>query len=258
MAALLAALTLALAACGSSRSGTSGSGSASAGKPNLVVSAAASLKAAFTAYAQHFSQASPHYSFAGSDMLAAQIEQGIKPDVFASANTALPDMLYAKGLVSKPVVFAANKLVIAVPGNSTKVKSIADLEKPGVSIAIGSASVPIGAYTRRLLAKLPASQSKAILGNVRSDEPDVSGIVGKLSQAAVDAGFTYITDVKATHGALEAIPLPSSLQPVVAYGAAVVKGDSHPTQAQAFIRGLLRGPGRIDLLQAGFLPPPTK
>jgi len=254
------ALVVALAGCGSSStsSGASGVGSSSGGKPRLTVSAAASLKAAFTHYAQQFSQANVRYSFAGADMLAAQIEQGVKPDVFASANTKLPDVLYAKGLVSKPVPFAANKLVIAVPANSTKVKSLSDLEKPGVVIAVGSAAVPIGSYTRKMLAKLGPTASKQILANVRSEEPDVSGIVGKLSQGAVDAGFTYVTDVQATHGALKAIALPASLQPVVAYGIAIVKGAPHHEQAQAFISGLLDGTGKADLQQAGFLPPPSK
>ena len=257
MAAVLGVLVLAVAGCGSSNSSSSSGSPSSSGKSNLTVSAAASLKAAFSAYATQFSQAHVRYSFAGSDMLAAQIEQGVRPDVFASANTKLPDMLYAKGLVEKPVTFAANKLVIAVPANSTKINGLSDLEKPGVSIAIGSASVPIGAYTRKVLVKLGPGSSK-ILANVRSEEPDVSGIVGKLTQGAVDAGFTYVTDVNATKGALKAIALPASLQPVVAYGVAIVKGGAHPAQAQAFISGLVSGPGKTDLLKAGFLPPPAK
>jgi molybdate transport system substrate-binding protein len=196
------------------------------------------------------------YSFAGSDQLAAQIEQGVKPDVFASANLKLPKLLYSKGLVSKPVTFAANRLVLAVPADSTKVRSISDAEKPGVTVAIGSPTVPIGAYTRKVLAKLGPSGAARIMANVRSQEPDVSGIVGKLTQGAIDAGFTYATDVTATKGKLKAIPLPASAQPVVAYGIAVVKGSSHPTQASEFIAGLLSGAGREDLLRAGFLPPP--
>ena len=246
---------LALAGCGSSTTNST-SGGASAGKPNLTVSAASSLEDAFTKYAQQFGQARVRYSFAGSDILAAQIEQGIKPDIFASANTKFPDQLYAKGLVSKPVVFAANKLVIAVPANATKVKTLSDLKKPGVTIAIGAAAVPIGSYTREVLARLGAAASHGILANVRSEEAEVTGIVGKLTQGAVDAGFTYVTDVRATHGALKAIPLPASLQPAVAYGIAVVKGSKHQAQAQAFISGLLSGPGKADLLRAGFLPPP--
>jgi molybdate transport system substrate-binding protein len=178
--------------------------------------------------------------------------------VFASANTKLPDALYARGLVSQPVTFAANRLVIAVPAGSAKVNSLSDLERPGVTVAIGSATVPIGSYTRKVLAKLGPATTAKLLANVRSEEPDVTGIVGKLTQGAVDAGFTYITDVEATKGALRAIALPASLQPVVAYGIAIVKGDAHPAVAQAFISGLLRGAGQTDLANAGFLPPPAK
>ena len=74
--------------------------------------------------------------------------------MFASANTKLPELLYAKGLVTKPVTFAANKLVLAVPAGSSKVKRLDDIEKPGITLAIGSATVPIGAYARKVLAKL--------------------------------------------------------------------------------------------------------
>jgi molybdate transport system substrate-binding protein len=127
-----------------------------------------------------------------------------------------------------------------------------------LTIAIGSATVPIGSYTREVLARLGPAVSAKILANVRSEEPDVNGIVGKLTKGAVDAGFTYITDVNASKGALRAIALPASLQPVVAYGIAIVKGSAHPAPAQAFISGLLSGAGRADLLQAGFLPPPSQ
>ena len=127
-------------------------------------------------------------SFAGSDELAAQIRQGVKPDVFASANTKLPDQLYAEGLVEKPVVFASNELVLAVPSDSA-VRGLDDLTKPGTTIAMGSESVPVGSYTRKVLDGLPAGEKTAILANVRSNEPDVGGVVGKVTQGAVDAGL---------------------------------------------------------------------
>ena len=85
--------------------------------------------------------------------------------------------------------------------------SVEDLTKDGTTFVIGSESVPIGAYTRETLAKLPPDQEKAILANVRSNEPDVKGIVGKLTQGAADAGFVYVTDVNATGGDLKAIKL---------------------------------------------------
>jgi molybdate transport system substrate-binding protein len=258
--ASVALAVVALAACGSSGDSTSSSSSSSAsgGKPALTVSAAASLKKAFSDYGRQFPQASARFSFAGSDELAAQIEQGVKPDVYAAANTKLPDQLYAKGLVDKPTVFAGNRLVLAVPAGSTKVRSLQDLQRDGVTIAIGSEDVPVGAYTRTVLDKLPAAQREKVLANVRSEEPDVAGVTGKLTQGAVDAGFLYISDVRGSGGKLQAIQLPADLQPSVAYGVAVVKGAKHPEQAKAFIAGLLNGAGAQSLKAAGFEPAPAR
>jgi molybdate transport system substrate-binding protein len=253
LGALLALIVLAAAACGGDDS-SSGSGN----KPQLTVSAAASLKAAFTEYGKQFQGADSRFSFAGSDELAAQIEKGVKPDVFAAANSKLPDALYDKGLVEKPTVFAGNRLVLAVPADGANVSSLQDLEAKGVKLAIGAKDVPVGTYTRTVLGKLPPKESKAILANVRTEEPDVAGITGKLTQGAVDAGFLYASDVRATDDKLKAIQLPDELQPTVAYGVAVVKGAKHPKQAQAFIAGLLDGDGRQALQNAGFLPPPTQ
>jgi molybdate transport system substrate-binding protein len=246
----VAALLVVVAGCGG---GDDGGGRE---KPQLTVSAAASLKQAFTEYGKAFEPATARFSFAGSDELAAQIEQGVKPDVYAAANTKLPDELYDKGLVEKPVVFAGNRLVLAVPSDSRKVTSLDDLEDSGVKIAIGSKEVPVGTYTRTVLDELPASRSEAIMDNVATEEPDVAGITGKLTLGAVDAGFLYISDVRATDGKLEAIELPSGVQPEVAYGAAVVKGAEHPEIAKQFIDGLLSGAGAQALKKAGFEPPP--
>ena len=225
-------------------------------KPQLIVSAASSLRNAFDDYAKQVEDATVRLSFGGSDELAAQIRAGGRADVFAAANTKLPDALYAESKVEKPVEFTANKLVLAVPSDATGVKSLDDLTKPGVKVAIGSATVPIGSYTRKVLAGLPAEQHNRILANVKTEEPDVAGIVGKLTQGAVDAGFVYATDVKAAGGSLKAIELPAKLEPTVTYGAAVVKGTKHPGEAKAFIDGLVTGAGQEDLQRAGFLPLP--
>lgn len=231
-------------------------GSSGDAMPQLTVSAAASMTEALTACAQDYPDAEVKLQFAGSDELAAQIRQGVKPDVFASANTKLPDQLFAAGLVKRPTVFAGNRLVLAVPGRSSKVTSLAGVEQRGVKLAIGSPSVPIGSYTHMVLDRLPTDARKKILANVRSEEPDVKGIVGKLTQGAVAAGIVYITDVKATKGQLKAIELPPKLKPSAAYGAAVVKGAKHSDEARKFTAGLLNGQGQSALRAAGFEAPP--
>jgi molybdate transport system substrate-binding protein len=219
----------------------------------LRVSAAASLKQAFQDYGSTFDDARVSFSFAGSDELAAQIRKGARPDVFAAANTTLPDQLYDEDRVERPVRFAANRLVVAVPANGSDVSSIADLGNPGVTIAAGSPSVPVGSYTREVLAQLRPQQAKAIEDNIRSNEPDVAGVVGKVSQGAVDAGFVYITDVRASGDRLKAIDLP--VEPIVVYGAAVVRRTRHRSEARSFVEGLLRRDGAQALAKAGFEPP---
>jgi molybdate transport system substrate-binding protein len=239
----LALVVLLAAGCGGS--------SSSDPKRTLVVSAASSMTEALNDCSPGFPDATVRLQFAGSDELAAQIQQGVKPDVYAAANAKLPGALHAKGLLSTPVRFATNELVLAVPKGS-KITSIDDLAAKGVKIAIGSESVPIGSYTRDTLAKLPPKQSLAIMSNVRSNEPDVKGIVGKLTQGAVDAGFVYVTDVNATNGRLTALELPAAVEPQVTYEAGIVKGAKHPKQAQAYVDGLLHGGCADALGTAGF------
>jgi molybdate transport system substrate-binding protein len=248
-------LTACAAGCGDdSNDGGGGSDEST----RLVVSAASSMTEALEACAPKFGDAENaevRLSFAGSDELAAQIRQGAKVDAYAAANTRIPDELHAEGLLSKPVEFATNEFVLAVPKDSD-ISSLEDLTKEGTTIVIGSESVPIGAYTRETLAKLPPDQEKAILANVRSNEPDVKGIVGKLTQGAADAGFVYITDVNATGGDLKAIKLPKDLEPQVTYGAGVVKQAEQPALAKKFVDGFTQGDCADTLTDAGFGPAP--
>lgn len=256
LAAFLATAALAGAAAGCGADGSGADGSGAGGE--VVVSAATSLKAAFTSYGEKFAEAEAQFSFAGSDELAAQIRSGAKPDVFASANTTLPDELFKEGLVERPQAFATNRLVLAVPAENAKVESLDDLTSKGTAIVMGAAAVPIGAYTRKLLDRLDERTEAAILANVRSNEPDVGGISAKLAQGAADAGFLYLTDVVATNGRLKSIALPPASTPEVAYAVAIVKGAEHRAQAQAFVAGLLDGIGAGTLKRAGFRPPPAQ
>ena len=238
-----ALLVLAAAGCGSDDDGDG----------ELTVSAASSLTEAFEAYGEEL-EGEEAFSFAGSDELAAQIRQGAAPDVFASANTTYPDELAAEGLVEEPVVFARNELVLAV-GPDSDIDSIDDLAQPGIDLVIAAEGVPVGDYTRELLGRLPASESDAILANVRSEESDVKGVLGKVAQGAADAGFVYSSDVAAAEDDVNEVEIPPRLEPDVAYGVAVVVDAPNPDGAQAFIDGLLDGAGAEALADAGFLPP---
>jgi molybdate transport system substrate-binding protein len=253
--ALAAAVVLLGSGCGDDEAeGGDGSGE----DTRLVVSAASSMTEALEACAPEFEEAENadvRLSFAGSDELAAQIRQGAPVDAYAAANTTLPEELHDEDLLSAPVEFATNEFVLAVPAGSD-IDSVEDVASPGTKVVVGSESVPIGSYTRESLAKLPPEQEEAILSNVVSNEPDVKGIVGKLSQGAGDAGFVYVTDVNATGGNLKAIDLPEELEPQVTYGAGVPTEAREPELGQKFIDGLTLGPCASALEDAGFGPSP--
>ncbi len=238
------------------------------GAGELTVSAASSLTEAFEGYGEK-TEAEERFSFAGSDDLAAQIRQGAPVDVFAAANTSLPEALFDEGLVEEPTGFIANALVLAVPKDSllldndfveglggpprSPLELLGDLSE--TDIVIGAEGVPVGDYTREVLSKLPESDEEVILEKVRSEEPDVKSIVAKLTTGAADAGFVYASDVDAAEGELVAVELPDELQPVVGYSVAIVSGSDNSENAQEFIDGLLEGAGREALLDAGFLLP---
>jgi molybdate transport system substrate-binding protein len=215
----------------------------------ITVLAAASLTDVFPQI-----DGSPRYSFAGSNQLAAQIQQGVPADVFASANTTLPDQLYAKGLVQKPVAFTSNKLVLITPrSNPAGIKSVFDLRKPGIKLVIGSASVPAGSYTRTVLRNM--NLAAPVLANVVSNESDVRSVLSKVALGEADAGFVYVTDAKTVTGKVNVLQLPAWAQPRVRYEMAVVSSSRNKAAAQAFIDKVLSKAGQAKLKAAGFGAP---
>lgn len=228
-----------------------GSAGCGAEKPEITVAAAASLQRPLTACAGQFRGARVRLSFGGSDELAARVRQGVKPDLYLAANARIPAALAREGLLGPPVAFASGKLVLAVPHRS-RIRRIGDLARPGTRLVVGSPTVPIGAYTRELLSRLPRARRRAIAARVRSEEPDVKGIVGKLSRGAADAGFVYESDVLASNGRLRRVRLPAGLAPRVTYSAGVVNGAAETGRARRFIASLLGGGCARALRAAGF------
>ncbi|MDX6644857.1 MAG: molybdate transport system substrate-binding protein [Miltoncostaeaceae bacterium] len=196
------------------------------------------------------------YSFSGSDTLAFQIGQGAPADVFAAASPKYPEDLFARGLVLRPHVFATNSLVLVVPrGNPANIVAVGDIATPGVSLVIGDASVPIGAYTRTVLGNLGLSGA---LSNVVSNEQDARAVLAKVALGEADAGVVYLTDARAAGGRVRVIRLPARAQPTVRYEIAVVRGSANRPAARAFVARVLGPAGRRALRAAGFGLPPAR
>lgn len=211
----------------------------------LAIFAAASLTGVFPLIDR-----APKFQFAGSDQLAFQITQGARADVFAAASPKYPEQLYAQGLCSKPAAFATNTVVLIVPrANPARIRSVYDLNRDGIKLVIGSKGVPIGDYTRKLLANLGLTSA---LKNVVSEEDDVKLVVAKVALGEADAGFVYRTDVKPVGNRVFRIAVPAAGQPTVQYELCIPTTSQHPTLAAAFVREVLSKRGRTALRTAGF------
>jgi molybdate transport system substrate-binding protein len=229
----LGTLVLALAACG---------GDEDVEEP-LTVFAAASL----TEVLQDLVAA--RFNFAGSDELARQIREGAEADVYAAASLRYADELHEEGLVEEPRVFATNTLALIVPlANPAGIETLADVARPGTQLVIGARGVPVGDYTRALLADAGRTD---VLERVVSEEEDVKGVVGKVALGEADAGFVYVTDAGAAEG-VETVALPEADRLRIEYPVAVVTGSDQPDAARRFVELLLSEEARRLLLEAGF------
>ena len=196
----------------------------------------------------------PRYSFGASSTLAAQITQGAPADIFASANTAIPDQLFAKGLVQRPVVFTRNRLVLVVPSsNPAGIHSVYDLTRSGVKLVVAAPSVPVGSYTVQVLKQMGLT---SVLANVVSRESDVRSVLSKVALGEADAGFVYATDAKTVPGKVIVIKIPAWAQPKVTYELAVVSSSPNKSAARKFVSEVLSAAGQKKLLAAGFLAIP--
>jgi molybdate transport system substrate-binding protein len=226
-------------------------GSVSGAGP-ITVFAAASLTEVFPKIDK-----TPRYSFAGSDQLALQIRQGAPVDVYAAASPKYTELLYRDGFVSKPLVFATNKLIIIVPrSNPAHLTNVYDLRRTGLKLVIGDRTVPIGTYTRQILDTLGITND--VMKSVVSQETDVKGIVTKVALGEADAGFVYRTDVKPVAARTRTLALPAWAQPPINYEIAIVKASGTQVADRAFVKKLTSKRGRKLLAQAGFGLPKTK
>ena len=266
--ALAGAVALAAAAgCSSSSGSGSGSGgaptaassgaasSAAALSGTVTVFAAASLTGTFTQLGKDFEAAhagvTVKFNFGGSDTLAASIVSGAPADVFAAASTTTMNTVTKAGdATGTPTVFVKNQLEIAVPpGDPKGIKTLPDLTKPGIKVALCATTVPCGA----------AAAKAEAAGNVKITpvtlETDVKAALTKVELGEVDAALVYQTDVKAAGGKVQGVDFTEAAKAINTYPIVVLKDAPNAAAAQAFVAFVLSAHGREVLDAAGFQSP---
>jgi molybdate transport system substrate-binding protein len=232
----------------------------------VTIFAAASLTDAFQELGRRLEQQTPGlsvvFSFAGSQQLALQLEQGAGADVFASADQRWMSYAQEHGLIEgNPEIFARNRLVVVVPKtNPARIGGLADLVRRGTKVVLAAEAVPVGKYSRDALHNLasapgfPESYDSRVLGNVVSREDNVKAVVSKVQLGEADAGIVYRSDVTpAVSRYVRTLDIPDEYNALASYPIALAKGGKNREGARAFIRLLLSEEGQRVLQQQGLL-----
>jgi molybdate transport system substrate-binding protein len=255
LALAVAGLMLVTTACGGS---SSDSGAAPSSAPSLsgkiTVFAASSLTKTFTALGKQFEAAHPGttvvFSFEASSSLAQKIIAGAPADLFASASAKNMEQVTASGDASDPQTFASNVAEIAVaPRSKDKVRSLADLAKPGLKVALCQPEVPCGALAQKVLANAGVTVKPVTQGL------DVKSTLAYVKAEEVDAAIVYVTDVKAAGATVVGVEVPAADNASTAYLIAPVKASGNTVVAAAFQALVLSPAGQDALAEAGFQGP---
>jgi molybdate transport system substrate-binding protein len=208
----------------------------------VTVFAAASLTDALQDVGRGFEADSGidvRFSFAGSSLLARQIEAGAAADVFLSADEDWMDYLAARGLIRPGSRRDAltNRLVLVAPADATVTLKIAPkfalvetLSDGRLALADPDA-VPAGRYAKAALMALgvwEAVRSKI----VRAENVRVA--LAYVARGEAKLGIVYATDATAEPRVRIVDTFPPETHPRVVYPAALT-ADGDSAEARAFL-----------------------
>jgi molybdate transport system substrate-binding protein len=241
---------------------------AAASGQSLTVLAAASLTAPFQDLGKEFETAHPgvnvEFSFAGSQQLAQQLDQGAPADVFASASSSYMDAAVKSNRVDQATVqiFAYNRLVVIYPNaNPAGIKTLQDLAKPGLKLDLEAQAVPAGQYSLTFLDKASKdpgfnpSYKDDVLKNVVSYEDNVKSVLTKVSLGEADAGIVYVSDDTGDAATkVGKLDIPDALNKIATYPIAPISDSKNPDLAKAFVALVMSADGQAALAKYSFIP----
>jgi molybdate transport system substrate-binding protein len=262
-AAVVVAGAFLLAGCSNAPGATAPQDAQPAIEGTLTVFAAASLVDVFEDLGAQLEAEHPaldvQFSFAGSSTLAAQLEQGAPADVFASADEAQMARLTDAGLVGDAELFAANRLMLALPvddpagvgePSGAGVPGLADLLGEGdATLAVCAPEVPCGVAAAEVL------ERSGLADAPDTYEDDVRAVLTKVVLGEVDAGLVYRTDVRSAGNDVVGRAFEEAEAARNRYPVAVLDDAPNPAAAQAFVDLLLSDDGLRVLTGAGFTEP---
>lgn len=224
----------------------------------IYVSAASSLQESLQEAVVLFNEKHPdvevRLNFAGSNVLRRQIEEGFGVDVFLSAHFIPFDELDQIGLVAEGQRFVQNSVVLVASDES--IRSISDLTNEGVSIILANENVPIGIYSREIIAMVDNSNTgfaEAVLANVVSQGENVRQVLMQVVLQEGDVAFVYRTDITPdVEDEVIIIELPEAYQVTTNIYVALINQENIGDSASLFYEFILSDSSREVFFNHGF------
>ncbi|MFD1881583.1 molybdate ABC transporter substrate-binding protein [Paracoccus pacificus] len=225
----------------------------------VVVFAAASMKTALDQVATDFKTATGNdvtISYAGSNTLAKQIQDGAPADVFISASVDWMDAVEKNGDVvdGARVDLLGNKLVlVAHDGDAAPVTIDGNFDLKGAldggKLAMAMVdSVPAGQYGKQSLTKLGLWDS--VQGSVAQAD-NVRAALALVSTGEAPYGIVYATDAAADPNVKVVGTFPDDSHDPIIYPAALLKTAADPAD-KAFFEALRAAPADEIFTKNGF------
>jgi molybdate transport system substrate-binding protein len=120
---------------------------------------------------------------------------------------------------------------------------------------IGGPEVPVGRYTREMLARATARWpgfEQQVMARVVSQELNVRQVLAKVALGEADAGIVYRTDAIAAGDEVTVVDIPAAVNVVAEYPIAVATGARDPALAAAFAAFVTSPAGQDILRRHGF------
>ena len=151
------------------------------------------------------------YNFDSSGTLKTQIQEGAECDLFISAGQKQMNQLDITAdsevntdkldfvLEGTRINLLENRVTLCVPeGNPKDIKSFDDLadklKEGSVLMAMGNSDVPVGQYTKKILAFYGLDEEKLAKDGVITYGTNVKEVTTQVTEASVDCGVVYCTD----------------------------------------------------------------
>lgn len=245
-----------------------GEGEPEAEAGELLVFAAASLRDALEATRGAFEEAENAeitFSFAGSNVLAQQIEAAPRADVYFSASERWMDYVEERDLVDPGTrrTVLSNALVIVANARSplTLDDPRALPELPFRFLSLGDPeAVPAGRYARQYLETLETAEGSvwsAVQDRV-APAPDVRAALGLVEAEPDVVGVVYRTDAAVSKQVRVLYEVPREEGPAISYSAAVLWGSGKKDLARRYLAHLQGPEASEELQRQGFIVPGTE